>query len=567
MSPILECVPNFSEGRDPAIIQQITDSIAAVAGVTLLDVDPGKSTHRTVVTFVGAPEAVIEGAYQGIKKASELIDMRKHTGTHPRMGATDVCPLIPVSGISVEEAIQYANQLARRVGEELGIPVYLYELAATMPLRQNLATIRAGEYEGFEKKILLPEWKPDYGPAQFHAKAGQTVIGVRDFLVAYNINLNTQSVRRANSVAFDIREKGRIRTEDGLPTGKPLLDAEGRPQREAGSCKSVKAIGWYVEEYGIAQVSANLTNLRDTPVHLAFEAARKSATARGMRVTGSELVGLIPKQALIDAGRYYLGQQGVSQGVSEAELIHVAIKSLGLDELGPFDPQKKVIEYRLESTGSRKLAGLTLREFTNLTASDAPAPGGGSVSALVGAVGVALGVMVANLSAGKRGWEDRLGYFSDWGVQGQALKDQLLRFVDEDTAAFERVMAAFRLPRKTEEEKVNRQQAIQSATLYAAEVPLLIAETTSKAYPLLLSMAESGNPHSITDAGVGALCVHAAIRGAVLNVRINLKSLHDLERKQALSLACEQLLAASEQAHQAVLQKVEGILRGDALAT
>ncbi|MDP5171075.1 MAG: glutamate formimidoyltransferase [Bacteroidia bacterium] len=561
MSQILECVPNFSEGRNPAVIKQITDAISAVSGVKLLDVDPGKSTNRTVVTIVGSPDAVIEAAFQGIKKAAEVIDMSKHEGTHPRMGATDVCPLIPIAGISEEEAVKYAHKLAKRVGEELSIPVYLYEKAAQDPKRQNLATIRAGEYEGFEQKILLPEWKPDYGPARFHAKAGQTVIGVRDFLVAYNINLNTQSIRRANSVAFDIREKGRIKTEDGKPTGKPMKDAEGKPVREPGTCPSVKAIGWYVEEYGIAQVSANLTNINITPVHVAFEAARDSANARGMRVTGSELVGLIPKQALLDAGYYYLAKQGLSQGVSEETLVQIAIKSLGLDELGPFDPQKKVIEYQLEAGSDKKLVQMNLREFANLTASDAPAPGGGSVSALVGAVGVALGTMVTNLSANKRGWEDRLDEFNPWGKKGQALKDQLLLLVDEDTAAFDKVMESFRLPRKTEEEKAARKEAIQTATLYAAEVPLRIAKTAGEAYPLLQAMADIGNPNSITDAGVGALCVHAAIQGAILNVRINIESL-DLEtKKQELYAICDRLVADSDIMHREVLAQVERVMK------
>lgn len=560
MPPILECVPNFSEGQDPAVIQQITDAITAVEGVKLLDVDPGHSTNRTVVTFVGHPAAVIEGAFQGIKRASQVIDMRRHQGTHPRMGATDVCPLIPISDLSAEEAVQYAHRLAQRVGEELGIPVYLYEKAAQEAKRQNLATIRAGEYEGFQKKILDPAWKPDYGPASFNAAAGQTVIGVRDFLVAYNINLNTQSVRRANSVAFDIREKGRVKTDTGLPTGKPLRNERGELIREPGACKSVKAIGWYVPEYGIAQVSANLTNLKDTPVHLAFEAARASANARGLRVTGSELVGLIPKQALLDAGYYYLAQQRVSEGLSEEEVIHVAIKSLGLDELGPFDPQKKVIEYQLEAELNQQLLPLDLRKFANLTASDAPAPGGGSVSAYVGALGAALGTMVANLSANKRGWDDRLETFNPWARQGQALKDRLLRLVEADTDAFEQVMAAFRLPKKSETEATVRQEAIQAATLRAAEVPLQIARTASECYPLLQAMAGQGNPNSITDAGVGALCVHAAVQGAVLNVRINLSSLQGEAKKQELTAVCEQLVQDSEAAHKQVLAQVAQVM-------
>ena len=560
MSQILECVPNFSEGRNPAVIRQITDAMAAVDGVMLLDVDPGKSTNRTVVTIVGSPEAVISGAFEGIKKAAEVIDMRTQTGTHPRMGATDVCPLIPISGITDEEAVEYAHKLARRVGEELSIPVYLYEKAAQEEKRKNLAVIRAGEYEGFEQKILLPEWKPDYGPAVFNAGAGQTVIGVRDFLVAYNINLNTQSVRRANSVAFDIREKGRVKTDNGKPTGNPVKDANGEAIREAGACKSVKAIGWYVEEYGVAQVSANLTDLNETPVHIAFEEARKSANKRGLRVTGSELVGLIPRKAMIDAGYYYLEQQGVSKGVSEEDLIHIAIKSLGLDELGEFDPRKKIIEYQLEDALGGPLVNLNLREFTNLTASDAPAPGGGSVSALVAAVGIALGTMVANLSGNKRGWDDRVEEFNKWAINGQQLKDRMLKLVDADTAAFDKVMDAFRLPKKTEEEKLARSQAIQDATLYAAEVPLMIARTAGEAYPLLQQMAQTGNPNSITDAGVGALCVHAAIQGAILNVRINLEGLDLEEKRKELEETCNQLVKDSEILHLQVMDRVNEVM-------
>ena len=556
MRPLIECVPNFSEGRNPAVIRQISDAISAVEGVRLLDVDPGASTNRTVMTFVGPPGAVVEAAFQAIRTAAEVIDMRQHKGTHPRMGATDVCPLIPISGITDAEAVEWAHQLARRVGEELEIPVYLYEKAAQQPGRKNLATIRAGEYEGFEQKILQPEWKPDYGPARFHAKAGQTVIGVRDFLVAYNINLNTKSVKRANSVAFDIRENGRIQTEDGSPNGKPVKDAQGQPVRIPGACKSVKAIGWYVEEYGIAQVSANLTNIQVTPVHVAFEEARKSADRRGLRVTGSELVGLIPKQALLDAGAFYLDKQGLSKGVSEAELIHIAVKSLGLDELAPFDPRKKVIEYQLAE--SARLVKLDLQQFADLTASEAPAPGGGSVSALVGALGAALGTMVANLSCVKKGWEDRVGEFSLHAEAGQKLKDRLLRLVDEDTQAFEQVMEAFRLPKTTEAEKAARKQQIQAATLLAARVPLEVAETALQTYDLLLAMARDGNPNSITDAGVGALCVHAAVQGAVLNVRINLGSLEDPVTKAAMGQRCQELVSGSRRLLEEVMALVEG---------
>ncbi|WNJ21157.1 glutamate formimidoyltransferase [Pontibacter sp. G13] len=526
MKPILECIPNFSEGRDMGVIKQITDVIEAVEGAKLLDVDPGASTNRTVVTFVGDPEAVIEAAFQAIKKASEVIDMRKHTGTHPRMGATDVCPLVPISGISAEEAVKYAHKLAERVGKELNIPIYLYEQAAQTPKRQNLAVIRAGEYEGFADKIYQEEWKPDYGPQEFHAKAGQTVIGVRDFLVAYNVNLNTQSVRRANSVAFDIREKGRLKTEDGTPWGKKVLDADGNPVREAGACKSVKAIGWFVEEYGVAQVSANLTNLNDSPLHVVFEETRKSANHRGLRVTGSELVGLVPKKCLVDAGYYFLQQQGVSLGVSEEDLILIAVKSMGLDELGPFDPKKKVIEYQLESE-ERQLTDLDQREFNNLLASDAPAPGGGSVAALVGALGASLGAMVANLSGNKRGWDHRTAEFNPYAIQGQQLKDELLFLVNEDTAAFNKVMEAFKLPKKSEADQAARKQAIEDASKYAALVPFRVMETAMKSYDLLKAMAAEGNPNSITDAGVGALCTHTAVQGAGLNVEINLGGIED----------------------------------------
>lgn len=559
MAAILECVPNFSEGRDLSIIKLITDQIESVEGAKLLDVDPGASTNRTVVTIVGEPQAVIDAAFLAIKKASELIDMRKHKGTHPRMGATDVCPLIPISGMTDEEAVQYAHQLAKRVGEDLEIPVYLYEKAASTPTRRNLAVIRAGEYEGFAEKILLPEWKPDYGPQRFHAGAGQTVIGVRDFLVAYNVNLNTQSVRRANSVAFDIREKGRVKTENGKPTGKKVLDANGNPVREPGTCKSVKAIGWYVEEYGVAQVSANLTNIDISPVHAVFEAARKSATSRGLRVTGSELVGMIPKRCLIEAGLYYLEQQGLAQGVSEEDLVHIAVKSLGLDELAPFDPQQKVIEYQLASqTGP--LVSMNLRAFNNLLASDAPAPGGGSVAALVGALGVSLGTMVANLSGNKRGWEAQMETFSTWGIKGQALKDELLQLVDQDTAAFNQVMAAFRLPKSNETEKAQRKAAIEAANQYAAQVPFRIMQTASTCYPLLAEMAENGNPNSVTDAGVGALCVHTAVIGAGLNVRINLGGIEDVRFKETLTQSLDQLERESEEWQSKIMAQVKAKL-------
>jgi len=527
MKQVIECVPNFSEGRDLEVIRQITAAIESVDGVSLLNVDPGASTNRTVVTLAGSPEAAVEAAFRGIQKAAELIDMRKHTGAHPRMGATDVCPFIPVSNVSWDEAIDCAKKLGKRVGEELKIPVYLYEKAASQPARSNLSVIRAGEYEGFFEKVKQPQWKPDFGPSAFNEKSGATVIGAREFLVAYNANLNTKSVRRANSVAFDVRENGRAKTEDGTPTGKPVLDAKGEPIREPGMLKQVKAIGWYVEEYGIAQVSMNLTNLEVTPLHAAFDACVESASKRGLRVTGSELVGMLPKKCMVDAGRYFLRKQKWSEGASEEELIDIAIRSMGLSELKPFDPKEKIIELKMESADKKSLVKMDLRQFCNETLSDSPAPGGGSVAALMGALGVSLGGMVANLSAGKRGWEDKIEFFSDWAVKAQQLKDELLFLVDEDTAAFNKVMAAFGLPKESAEEKAARSATIQSANKDAAEIPLRVMETASKAYSLLAEMAQKGNPASISDVGVGLLAVRACIEGAAMNVRINLSGLKD----------------------------------------
>lgn len=556
MQKLIECVPNFSEGKDKAIIQAITDSIKAVSGVSLLDVDPGISTNRTVVTFVGDPDSVIEAAFQAIKKASQLIDMRKHKGEHPRMGATDVCPLIPISGVSNEEAIEYAHKLAKRVGEELNIPVYLYEFAAQSPQRQNLADIRAGEYEGFKEKILLPEWKPDYGQAIYNEFSGQTVIGVRDFLVAYNVNLNTKSVKRANSIAFDIREKGRTKTIDGTPNGKPVLDENGEPVRIPGTCKYVKAIGWYVEEYGIAQVSANLTNIVETPVHIVFDEAVKSANNRGLRVTGSELVGLIPKKCLLDAGKYFLEKQQLSAGQSEEELIHIAVKSLGLDDLKPFNPKEKIIEYKLE-TESVALTDLTITAFANLTASDAPAPGGGSISALAGALGASLGAMVANLSIGRKGLESKWKFYSDWAVVGQMIKEKLLFYINEDTNAFNKVMDAFRLPKDTPEEKTARKAAIQAANKYATQIPYLVMQTAYEAYDLIETMVKEGNPNSITDAGVGALCIHTAIEGAALNVFINLGGIEDASFNETLKAKVAELRSHSSKRKDEIIAYIE----------
>lgn len=509
MHPIIECVPNFSEGRDMNIIRQITDEIERTEGVRLLNVDPGKATNRTVVTFVGHPDAVIEAAFLAIKKAGELIDMSRHKGEHPRMGATDVCPLIPIANISMEETAKYAQQLAKRVGEELKLPVYLYEAAQPDKSRNNLSVIRAGEYEGFFKKIKQPEWKPDFGPAEFDAKRGGTVIGARDFLVAYNINLNTTSTRRANAIAFDVREAGRNVVENGVKVNKP------------GSLKSVKAIGWFIEEYGVAQISMNLTNINITPVHIAFDEVCKKAEARGIRVTGSELVGLVPLKAMLDAGKYFLKKQKRSTGVSEKELIKIAVKSMGLDELGPFNPEERIIEYMLQRKEDSKLVSMSLVDFANEAASESPAPGGGSVSAYVGALGISLATMVANLSSHKRGWDERWEEFSNWAERGEQLKSELVQLVDADTRAFNQIMAAMGLPKATDEEKEARAKAIQAATKLAIDVPFSVMQAAYKSMEVIKAMVELGNPNSITDAGVGALCARSAVIGAFMNVRIN----------------------------------------------
>ena len=523
MQQLIECVPNFSEGNDMNIIKQITDQITAVEGVRLLNVDPGKATNRTVVTMVGEPHAVVEAAFRAISKAGELIDMSKHQGEHPRMGATDVCPLIPIANITMEETSQFARLLAKRVGEELNLPVYLYEAAQPNKERSNLSVIRAGEYEGFAKKITLPEWKPDYGPAAFDEKRGATVIGARDFLVAYNINLNTTSTRRANAVAFDIREAGRVKKENG----KTVLDENGKPVQLPGSLKCVKAIGWYIEEYGIAQISINLTNINVTPVHIAFDEACKKADERGLRVTGSELVGLIPLKAMTDAGKYFLQKQQRSVGVSENELIHIAIKSMGLDELSPFNPEERIIEYMLSDAENEKLISINLKAFANETASESPAPGGGSISAYVGSLGISLATMVANLSSHKPGWDTRWEEFSNWAAKGQVIKDQLLLMVDEDTRAFNKIMNAFGLPKSTEEEKKIRTTAIQNATKNAIEVPFKVMELSLESMDIIKAMAEVGNPNSVSDAGVGALCARTAVLGAFMNVRINASGYDD----------------------------------------
>jgi glutamate formiminotransferase/formiminotetrahydrofolate cyclodeaminase len=515
MKRIIECVPNFSEGVNLSVIKQITDSIESIDGVRLLNVDPGKATNRTVVTFVGEPEAVSEAAFQAIKKAGELIDMRTHKGAHPRMGATDVCPFIPIAGISLEETAEFARKLAERVGKELSIPVYCYEAAQPNKSRSNLSIIRAGEYEGFFKKINDTEWKPDFGPTVFDAKRGATVIGARDFLVAYNINLNTTSTRRANAVAFDIREAGRTKIENGKSVTIP------------GSLKAVKAIGWYIEEYGIAQISINLTDIRTTPVHIAFDEACKKATERGLRVTGSELVGLVPLKALTDAGRYFLQKQKRSTGVSEKELIKIAVRSLGLDELAPFDPEKRVIEYLLRDKVHKKLVFNSLLDFANETASESPAPGGGSVAAYLGVLGASLATMVANLSSHKKGWDERWKEFSDWADRGQVLKDELLSLVDADTDSFNAIMQAMALPKGTEEDKQIRRSAIQQATRQAIEVPYRVMECSLQSMELIKAMAKEGNPNSVSDAGVGALCARSAVLGAGLNVKINASGYDD----------------------------------------
>jgi glutamate formiminotransferase/formiminotetrahydrofolate cyclodeaminase len=557
---LIECVPNFSEGNDLHIIKQITGEIETVEGVTLLDVDPGKATNRTVVTFVGHPDVVIEAAYRAIKKASELIDMSKHKGEHPRMGATDVCPLIPVSGITMEETAAYAQKLGKRVGEELDIPVYLYESAQPNTARNNLSVIRAGEYEGFFDKIKKPEWQPDFGKAVMNAKAGATVIGARDFLIAYNVNLNTKSVRLANSIAFDVREAGRVKREGNPVTGKVVKDAEGNDVRIPGTLKAVKAIGWFIEEYNIAQISMNLTNYKITSVHKAFDEVCKSAESRGVRVTGSELVGLIPLSSLTDAGKHYLEKQKRSIGVSEEELIHIAVKSLGLDELAPFDPQQKIIEYKLRNAANEKLVRMNLREFANETASESPAPGGGSISAYVGALGIALGNMVANLSAGKRGWEEQTPFFSDNAAKGQSIQSDLLKIVDEDTAAFNAIMNAFGLPKNTDAEKQARTLAIEDATKYACEVPLRTMKLAHASLDVLANMVEKGNQNSITDAGVGVLCVKTAVQGAYFNVLVNANSLKDTVYAAAIIAEAKNILETNHKQADALVQKVESAI-------
>lgn len=553
MKKLIECVPNFSEGRDKGVIDQIVKAIEKSGGVRVLDVDPGEATNRTVVTFVGEPDHVIEAALAGMAKAAELIDMTKHHGAHPRMGATDVCPLIPVSNITLEECAVLARGLAERAATELGIPCYCYEAAAFKPERKNLAVCRQGEYEGLADR-LGKEDGPDFGNRPFDeavARTGCTAVGARDFLIAVNFNLNTTSTRRANAIAFDVREKGRPMREGGKVTGKPMKDADGNTIMIPGSLKGTKAIGWYIDEYGVAQVSMNITNVNETPLHEAFDEVCAKAAARGIRVTGTEIVGLVPKKTIIDAGKHYLKLQQRSCGIPESEIIKIAVKSMGLDELKPFVPEEKVIEYMLENGGEKRLVDMTCIEFADETASESPAPGGGSISAYMGALAAALGTMVANLSSHKAGWDDRWAEFSDWAEKGRAIQDRLIALVDEDTAAFNRIMDVFAMPKKTDEEKAARAKAMEAATLYATEVPLRTMKAAYETFDLLQAMAEKGNPNSVSDAGVGMLAARSAVLGAYLNVRINASGLKDRE-------AADRLLAeAKEIADKAVAREAE----------
>jgi glutamate formiminotransferase / formiminotetrahydrofolate cyclodeaminase len=527
MARLIECVPNFSEGNDLSIIKQITDQVETVEGVRLLDVDPGKATNRTVVTFVGEPEPVLDAAVLAVRKAAELIDMSKHTGEHPRFGATDVCPLVPVAGITMEETVKYAHELGRRLGEEVGITGFFYENAAKSPERRNLAVVREGEYEALPERLANPKWKPDFGPTEFNARSGATAVSARDFLVAYNVNLNTTSTRRANAIAFDVREKGRVKREEGSLTGKPVLDEKGKKVWIPGSLKCVKGIGWFIEEYGVAQISMNLTNIATTPFHVAFDEVCQRAEARGIRVTGSELVGLIPLDAVLDAGRFFLRKQKRSTGISDRALIKIAVKSMGLDELTPFNPDEKIIEYAIADRSQKRLVDLSVRDFVEETASESVAPGGGSVAAGLGALGAALGTMVANLSSHKRGWDERWEEFSKWAEKGKACHDELIALIDRDTDAFNEIMAAFGLPKGSEEEKGARKAAIQDATRNAIDVPFHTMEVALASMETIKAMAEHGLTASASDVGVGAICARSAVMGAYLNVLINTKDLED----------------------------------------
>jgi len=563
MKQLIECVPNFSEGVDMSVIKQITDEIEKIEGVKLLDVDPGAATNRTVVTFVGTPDEVVEAAFQAVKKAAEVIDMRHHKGEHPRFGATDVCPLVPVANISMEETVEYARKLAKRIGEELEIPVFCYENAAFTKIRRNLANCRSGEYEALPERITTKEWKPDFGPNEFNdrvAGSGVTAVGARDFLVAFNVNLNTTSTRRANAIAFDVRERGRTKREGNQLTGKIVKDENGKPVMIPGSLKCVKGIGWFIEEYGVAQISMNLTNISVTPVHIAYDEVWKKAEARGIRATGSELVGLIPLEAMLEAGRYFLRKQKRSVGIDNDELIKIAIKSMGLDDLKPFDPKERIIEYLLEE-GKNKLVDMTISGFANETASESPAPGGGSIAATVGALGTSLGTMVANLSAHKRGWDDRWEEFSDWAAQGQQYKDQLLHFVDEDTNAFNKIMEAFGLPKKSEDEKKARLKAIEDASKYAMEIPFKVMDTAYHSIEVMRAMAENGNPNSVSDAGVGALCALTAVEGAFLNVKINAAGITDKTFTSDLINRGEEVSKKAKACCDAIIETVEQKIR------
>ena len=557
---IIECVPNFSEGRDKEVINQIVASIEAAADVRVLDVDPGEATNRTVVTFVGEPEAVVEAAFVGVKRAAELIDMRKHKGAHPRMGATDVLPLIPVSGITLEECAELARALGKRIADELGVPVYCYESAAFTPERKNLAVCREGEYEGLPERFATEDKAPDFGARPFDeaaARTGATAVGARDFLIAVNFNLNTTSTRRANAIAFDVREKGRPQREGNPIVGKVVKDANGEPVMIPGTLKSTKAIGWFIEEYGIAQVSMNLTDIAVTPLHVAFDEVCRKADARGVRVTGTEIVGLVPKRALLEAGKYFLHKQHRSTGISEEEIIRMAVKSMGLDDLKPFNPKEKVIEYMLEEQGQKRLIDMTCRGFAEETASESPAPGGGSISAYMGALGAALGAMVANLSSHKAGWDERWKEFSDWAERGQTLLAELLHLVDEDTEAFNRIMAVFAMPKSTDEEKAARSAALQQATLYATQVPLRTMKAALGVFEVVKAMAEQGNPNSVSDAGVGALAARSAVLGARLNVRINAAGLKDRAVADALTAEADEIAARAQALEQEILKIVE----------
>ncbi|MBN1416884.1 MAG: glutamate formimidoyltransferase [Bacteroidales bacterium] len=557
MKQLIECVANFSEGRNMKVIGQITAEIKKVEGVKLIDVDPGKATNRTVVTFVGTPEEVCEAAFRAIKKASELIDMRNHHGEHPRFGATDVCPLVPVSNITMEEVVVCARKLARRIGEELKIPVYCYEFAALEEKRRNLANCRQGEYEGLAKKITSREWKPDFGPDAWNEKvalSGATAVGARNFLIAYNINLNTTSVRRANAVAFDIREKGRVKREGGQLTGKIITDGNGNPVNEPGLLKSVKAIGWFIEEYGIAQVSINLTDLSVTPLHIAFDAACEQAHKRGLRVTGSEIIGVVPLKTMLEAGRYFLEKQNRSTGIPEKEIIKIAVKSLGLSDLSPFIPEKKIIEYILTDHTDKKLVNMNLSDFANETASESPAPGGGSVSAYAGALGISLATMVANISSHKAGWDSRWKEFSAWAEKGMALQTELLSLVDEDTVAFNRIIEALGMPKETEADKEVRKAAIQEATRHAIEIPFRVMKKSYESFEIIKAMVQEGNPNSVTDAGVGALCARTAVKGAYLNVKINASGLDDKEYVKKILEEGYRIETSAEQKEEEILR-------------